>query len=123
MHSQLAPIVSSRFWRGAVGELTSENLCQLWPRPERAPGRRIARDLEAAGYGVWIDKSKIKAGEDWRRNHGETSRFVPRSAGPDRQWLQLMRDVVPEARRRATCREMTNFVVLPFSRSSSSQPV
>jgi len=29
---------------------------------------RISRDLEAAGHGVWIDRSEIKAGEDWRRS-------------------------------------------------------
>jgi len=28
---------------------------------------RISRDLEAAGHGVWIDRSEIKAGEDWCR--------------------------------------------------------
>jgi tetratricopeptide (TPR) repeat protein len=29
---------------------------------------RVARDLEAGGHEVWIDKSKIKAGDDWRRS-------------------------------------------------------
>lgn len=27
---------------------------------------RIKRDIEAAGYTVWIDKSEIKAGDEWR---------------------------------------------------------
>ncbi len=29
---------------------------------------RIARDLTAAGHEIWIDKSRIKAGDDWRRS-------------------------------------------------------
>lgn len=27
---------------------------------------RIKQDLEKLGYSVWIDKSNIKAGEEWR---------------------------------------------------------
>ena len=29
---------------------------------------RIERDLKAAGYDVWKDETKIKAGDDWRRS-------------------------------------------------------
>ncbi|MFI4994240.1 MAG: tetratricopeptide repeat protein [Hyphomicrobiales bacterium] len=29
---------------------------------------RIGGDLQAAGHEIWIDKSKIKAGDDWRRS-------------------------------------------------------
>src|SRR3989304_1366467 len=30
--------------------------------------RRIKADLEKHGHDVWIDKSEIKAGDDWRRS-------------------------------------------------------
>ena len=37
------------------------------PRQNTPLVERISRDLEAAGHGVWIDRSEIKAGEDWCR--------------------------------------------------------